>query len=215
MEDDMTDVIQILKDANEKALEVHTKMMSDYFPGKGHGGIHEVNLVSIYIESIKQICGYENVSAWLEVQCLKGKKGKKGKKNARPARLDAAIQITTRESIVILEAKRIRQYKTNGKYNSEIALKSISRDSKRLIKIDESESIISKSSAKKVYRVLLSSIWMSDAKNMQEARNKWMSKEAFSDDWELCVVSETKDDPSSDKHFKLLLAINGPDIIKT
>jgi len=52
-------------------------------------------------------------------------------------------------------------------------------------------------------------------KNMQEARNKWMSKEAFSDDWELCVVSETKDDPSSDKHFKLLLAINGPDIIKT
>ena len=199
----MDEIIEVVETAKDLTFETHNNMIRDYFPGKENGGIHEFNLVSIFIESLKRINGFDNVSAWSEVLYLKSKSN-------RPARLDAAIKLKDKDSLLLIEAKRIRQGKTKGKLNSKIALKSILKDSKRLSKIDNTEPVILTSNSKKIYKVLLASMWYSEKQHMIDAREKWISKEAFNKDWSNCFVFESKDVCDSEKFLKILVAIDGP-----
>jgi len=177
--------------------------MNEYYPGKDNGGIHEFNHVLTFIEALQNLSGYDNVFAWTEVQCLH-------KKRKRPARLDAAIKLKNENVIILLEAKRIRQGKTRGTFNSKIALKSIRKDTKRLIEIDKSDPVVPNSGDTLIYRVMLASMWLSDEINMKDAYDKWKNYEAFDINWKGCVVNESLS-KSAGKHLKLLLAIKSPD----
>lgn len=185
-----------------KCHEIHEQRMAEYFPGRDNGGIHEFNNVLIFIEALQNLSGYDNVFAWTEVQCLHNKR-------KRSARLDAAIKLKNEDVIILLEAKRIRQGKTQGSFNSSIAIKSIRKDTKRLIEIDESEPVVSKSNTKKIYRVMLASMWLSNDENMKDAYEKWKSYDAFDINWKGCEVSESVS-KSTEKHLKLLLAVKAP-----
>ncbi|MDO6678587.1 MULTISPECIES: hypothetical protein [unclassified Shewanella] len=200
----MSSVVKLLERAVIKCHEIHEHRMSEYFPGKGNGGIHEFNHVLTFIEALQNLSGYDNVVAWTEVQCLH-------KKRKRSARLDAAIKLKNENIIILLEAKRIRQGKTRGSFNSSIAIKSIRNDTKRLIEIDESEPVVSASKTNAIYRVMLASMWLSDDRNMQDAYEKWKSHDAFDINWKGCVVSESVS-KSTEKHLKLLLAVKIPHI---
>ncbi len=231
-------IVKLVENACDLALGIHNQMVKDYFPSSKSGGIHESNLVGIFIESVKRTNGFNNVSAWSEVKIFEKSKNKKPKHKFRASRLDAAIKLKDKDALLLIEAKRFkwgrsRWGKNAGKLNSELTINSVRKDSERLLAIDGDEPVIEDSRCKNVYRVLLSVMWCRNdieptpdkeppkkkkkreeqeeqRKGIEEVKEKWIKKEIFNDEWSNCVTFETKYQEEARKYLKLLVAIDGP-----
>ena len=229
-------IVKLAKNACTLALDIHKQMVEDYFPKSKSGGIHESNLVGIFIESVKRTNGFNNVSAWSEVKIFEKNKNKKHKHRA--SRLDAAIKLKDKDTLLLVEAKRFkwgrsRWGKNGGKLNSELTVNSVKKDSIRLLAIDGDEPVVEHSRCKNVYRVLLSVMWCKNdieptpdgestrdknkreeqekqRKGLEDSKTEWINKEIFSEEWSNCVTFETTDYKEAGKYLKLLIAIDGP-----
>ncbi|PHR54876.1 MAG: hypothetical protein COA47_14750 [Robiginitomaculum sp.] len=190
-------VKNILLQSLEKSAEIHKLQMEEFYPGLGNEGIHESNLIRILIQALQEDCGYRNVVGWSELSFL------------RRSRLDSGIKLIHKDAVILVEAKRIRQGKTRGTYNSKIALKQIVRDSGRLYDKERCESVVLRSKAASLYRVLIAAVWLSNKPHMQEAYARWMDGSAFHSDWKGDVVAETPEIwKGKSSSLKLLIAIS-------
>lgn len=194
----------ILRSALDKTAADYRYGLKAFYPTVGSRGINEANLVHVFLMGLRASIPDEHVVTWMESPFLK--EDESGKRD----RLDGVAYAVESRLLFLIEAKRIKQGKSQGKLNSEKALEQIRADAERMsdparIKMFRERLPKGDVDAVRVVRVFLADIWPTADAHMQAALDGWRDRTIFPPDWH---AGESLISPNvcSDSRYHLLLA---------
>ena len=185
--------LKVLNDLNNSLHDCgqsYAKCLSQ-LPFSGY--IHEHNLVTKYLIALEKNLGFDTVY-WNEFPLGDRK------------RMDAVAYSESKNCLIMIEAKRIRQGSTKGIANYHGAIKQIKNDTLRMMDDKYTKKIINMKPDAKVYRIMLAQIWIN--KQTKPAHQEWMNKSIFSWSGKVSVAETKRINGNDDNELKLLIAIN-------
>lgn len=205
----MDNIETIITATFDQTANIYNEQMNTFYPTIGSRGINEANQILIFLSSFRAIQPAENIATWTEMPFVNEAKGR--------SRLDGLAWLMQENSLILIEAKRIKQGKTIGKLNTEKAKEEIIRDAKRMsdknrIKFSFQRDVIN--SKTRIYRVMLGDIWINKDPKMRESMKGWLNGNIFPSDWKRgTFLSKKIVFPDSDDSYYLLLAMHPCPII--
>ena len=172
----------LIKNGFSKMAELYEKSLPIFYPTIESRGIHECNLVHLFLVALRESVNSPPLPTWLELPFVNPEDKKTNKD-----RVDGAAFIQKSKTLLLIEAKRIKQGKTNGRFNTEIALSQIFDDANRMGETNRLEKMgkemIGIDLHIKVHRLMIGDIWQNGESHMLEAYEKWQCGEAFPPSW--------------------------------
>jgi len=195
-----------LLEAFYRTAGTYREQMVSFYPTVGSRGIIECNQTHLFLISLREILYPIKMISWLELPFISNLKGRQ--------RVDGAVYIPEHESLILIEAKRIKQGKTRGKLNTDIVFESIKRDANRMKERERIESIRGRIKSPKIdqvqiSRMVLADMWLNEEENMKQAYRNWLEGRFLPEDWqkgEFGISEEIY--PGDSSSYRLLIAIH-------